>query len=192
MEGLVFLLDCSGSMNSKTEGLITAANALLSTLRETIPPGTPLTIFRFNQYLHKILKTTLGEFTAITYYESDGETALYDAVCTVIRRHDEHPTTFVIVSDGNDTASVAYTREEAASEIEFARAHQRCQVLFIGEGLDANTTGMSMGVRERDMFLTNDLGEALASAQFVESISQSLMSSPDVGIKRRDLKHGHE
>jgi hypothetical protein len=172
---IVILLDASGSMHVRQDATLAALNQLIS---ETAGAReTPLFVYAFNTEWWAMRKTTLGEFVPIREgeYDPDGETALYDVVGALMTKHQLPCTTFVIISDGRDTASTTETDESITRDVNFARDHEHCRFLFIGYGEDAKETGASLGVSAQDMFLTTgDLGSMISSSQVVLAVSQSL------------------
>ena len=186
LRSLVVLLDASGSMYSRRESTVAAINSLLGPhgMRAKLPAETPLHIYTFNTCWRRLCPegTTLGTFEGVrdADYETDGGTALYDVLSDLIEFHtqDADPAggiSFVIVSDGKDVNSERETEESVQRNVEFARAHQHCDFIFVGYGEDAQQTGTSIGVKPRDMFLTRDcLGAVLTSPDMSQALSQSM------------------
>lgn len=160
-----------------------ALNALLASMLEgALPPATPLYVYLFNKYSRCKRESTLGAYEPLTMaeYEVEGETALYDALSAAIEEHVAAGTaaTFVILSDGRDTASEHSDKSNVQRQVEEARTQLGCEFIFVGEGLDAEETGHSIGVREKDMFLTRDqqqhVGAVLNSQELSTALSQSM------------------
>jgi hypothetical protein len=173
---IVVALDASASMYGNREGVLEALNALLrGDMVAELAGETPLFLYQFNQWLRLMRETTVASFAGVSLcdYEPEGQTALYDALGILIERHAN--ATFVVVSDGRDTASIVEHRESVQQQVEFARAHMGCTFLFVGEGLEADETGRSIGMQPQDMFLTREgLGIVLASNEVGSALSQSM------------------
>jgi len=174
-------------MHVRQDATLAALNQLIS---ETAGAReAPLFVYAFNTEWWAMRKTTLGEFVPITEgeYDPDGETALYDVVGALMAKHQLPCTTFVIISDGRDTASETETHESITRDLNFARDHELCRFLFIGYGHDAAETGASLGISAHDMFLTTgDLGALISSPQVGSALSQSLDAmSPQVAPTRK-------
>jgi hypothetical protein len=122
-------------------------------------------------------KTTLGAFDPLRErdYDPDGETALYDMMGHILHKHEEPGTTYVIISDGKDTASKTETQESTTRTVRYAQSHEQCKFFFIGYGHEAQETGESLGLSSRDMFLTTtgNLGALISSQEVAIAFSQS-------------------
>ena len=176
MRAIVVALDASASMYVNREGVLEALNALL---RGDVVAGldgeTPLFLYQFNQWLRLMCETTVASFAGIGAhdYEPEGQTSLYDALHILIERHPN--STFVVVSDGRDTSSIVEDRDSVQKQVEFARSNMACTFLFVGEGLEADETGRSIGMQPQDMFITREgLAPLLASNEVGSALSQSM------------------
>lgn len=155
---LVFILDCSGSMNGYEADTVGGFNSVLKKQKKTESKAFVTTIL-FNHET-KILHDRIGisdvEKMTLDDYPVSGCTALLDAVGDTIdhiknihkyiRKEDvpEH-TLFVITTDGLENASYKYT----ASMVRKAIAQQKelgWEFLFLAADLDAEATAEHIGI----------------------------------------------
>ena len=155
---LVFILDCSGSMNGYEADTVGGFNSVLKKQRKAGSEALVTTIL-FNHET-KILHDRIGindvEKMTLEDYPVSGCTALLDAVGDTIdhiknihkyiRKEDvpEH-TLFVITTDGLENASYKYT----ASKVRKAIAQQKelgWEFLFLAADLDAEATAEHIGI----------------------------------------------
>jgi len=186
---IVVVLDASGSMYPDRRETVDALNALLmgEVRQQALPPQTRLFIYTFNTRHSQLTDPSgmlLSKFEGISYADYEckvgGETALYDVLDELIEVHTE--ATFVIISDGRDNASTRVSEAEVQRTVAFARDYRGCAFKFVGEGLDAEHTGLSIGMAKGDMFLSNgQLASVLSSNDVSTALSQSMtVTSPDM------------
>ena len=185
---LVLLLDCSSSMYGQVDAVVESVNALLEETRKSALPEMPVTVFAFNQFYRKLCSTTLQDWKPLTAYEADGETALYDSIFMALNRYPKH-STFVVVTDGRDTASQS-TLSEVSVRIEQARTCDGCKFVFVGQGgEDMLDDALEMGVAATDVYITRDsLADMVQSQDVMDSISQSLSHDVNSPIIKRAKK----
>lgn len=158
---LVFILDKSGSMYSRTADTIGGFNSMIAEQKAEEGQALVTTILFSDglQTLHD--RKDLQEITELTTrdYVASGSTALYDAIGYAIdhiknihkyAREEDRPekTLFVITTDGMENASKRYSLSDVHSLI---KEREECgwQFVFVAANIDAVETGASMGVDER-------------------------------------------
>lgn len=157
---LVFVLDRSGSMSGLEGDTIGGFNALIEKQKKE-PGKCFVTTVLFNsrsKTLHDRLE--LQQIPAMTErdYTVGGCTALLDALGGTIRhiagihryaRPEDVParTTFVIMTDGMENASRAYSGEEVRCMIRHEQEKYGWEFLFLAANIDAVETAGRMGIR---------------------------------------------
>jgi uncharacterized protein YegL len=135
---VTFLLDSSGSMFGKEDNVLRAINNMFSDWKKKGTKEVEYNVYTFAENLYKMKESTrLSVCSELKPedYRIGGMTSLYDAVVQVFQENKEPGgRTFVIITDGEDTSSSKYTKEEAKKVIDQAKLEQNASIVFIGEG----------------------------------------------------------
>jgi len=157
---ITIILDRSGSMSSCLADTIGGFNRFLLTQKEQ-PGEASMTMIQFdNQY--EVLMDMLPLTNAIDLnnenYAPRGSTALLDAIGRTInnvehqineKEEDQKPekTIFVIITDGEENASLEFTRDQVMGMINRHRDEDKWEFVFIGANQDAIQAGGGIGIR---------------------------------------------
>lgn len=160
-----FILDKSGSMFVRQQPTIDGFNEYLQTLKDD--QGAD---YLFNLTLFDTDVTTpytgeplvnvakLGEAT----YKPAGNTALYDALGTTIRKIEESLTStkvdkvlVVVLTDGQENSSSQYSRERIFKLIKEKEALGTWTFVYLGCDKDAYAAGMNLGIAPGNTFKYN-------------------------------------
>ena len=154
---LVFILDRSGSMYHLTADTIGGFNALLDKHREEYK-GILLTTALFNDestVVHDRVPSTQAKHMTEKDYVASGNTALYDAIGSMIKhietihkyaRPEDVPekTMFFIITDGMENASRHFDLEQVRGMIEEKRKLLGWEFVFFGANIDAKQVARQM------------------------------------------------
>ncbi len=156
---LVFILDRSGSMSGLEGDTIGGFNALIE--KQKKEPGkccvTTVLFDSRSQTLHDRLELQQIQPMTERDYRVGGCTALLDALGGTIRhivnihryaRPEDVParTTFVVMTDGYENASRAFSSDEVKRMIEHEKAKYGWEFLFLAANIDAVETAGRMGI----------------------------------------------
>ena len=156
---LVFILDCSGSMQGLEKDTIGGFNAMLEKQRNG--EGEVLvTTYLFDYNVDRIHdRLSIKDVRPMTEkeYSVGGCTALLDAVGIAIRhiagihhyaRPEDVPahTMFVITTDGMENASKHYSKAEVKRMVEHEKAKYGWEFIFLGANIDAVETAAGFGI----------------------------------------------
>ncbi len=146
MASRIFLLDCSGSMESCWDDTIGGYNSLV---REQAEFGGTMTLIQFDhEYQVTYENKPIGEVVPLTRetYKPRGSTALLDAIGRAIKecKTDMIPTV-IILTDGHENASKTYTKAHIKDLI-FERQKDGWQFVYLGANQDAFAEAGSIGI----------------------------------------------
>ena len=155
---LVFILDRSGSMAGMEEDTIGGFNAMLEKQKGEPGAARVTTVLFDNEY--EVIHDRLGlvavkPLTGREYFVR-GSTALLDAVGRTIHKVDgvmesteiqyrADKILFVIITDGMENASHAFTREQLAGLVK-KRREMGWEFIFLGANMDAIAVGQGFGM----------------------------------------------
>ena len=146
MADRIFLLDCSGSMESCWDDTIGGYNALI---KEQAAFGGTMTLVQFDhEYTVTYNQRPIGEVEPLTRetYKPRGSTALLDAIGRTIKAWSgASPPTIIILTDGLENASNKYTKAHIKDLI-FERQKDGWQFVYLGANQDAFAEAGSMGI----------------------------------------------
>jgi uncharacterized protein YegL len=159
---IAIVLDESGSMRSALRETIDGFNEQIQTIKANQTPDidTMVTLITFNsgintQYIN-VPADQVQELDTLTY-KPNGTTALYDAMGEAIAIIEASPdfaaeTTsvlMVVISDGDENASVSYTSQEIKEKLETYQDESNWTVTYMGANANvaavANTIGVHAG-----------------------------------------------
>ncbi|MGN0755124.1 MAG: hypothetical protein ACI4ME_11765 [Aristaeellaceae bacterium] len=156
---LVFIIDRSGSMAGLESDTIGGFNAMIEKQKKaegtafvsTVLFSTDCKVIHDRAGLHQVAPMTEAD------YRAGGGTALLDAIGRAIHhigrvhkyaREEDRPehTMFVIITDGMENASRAYTAAQIKQMIERQKAKYGWEFLFLGANIDAVETAKHFGI----------------------------------------------
>lgn len=148
----VIVLDKSGSMSDIRDAILRSVNDLIDeqkALSEKLNDDATLTIITFSSESQTVMKNV--PFRSARHlereeYETDGYTALYDAVGVGITQHEgEKNVVFVIVTDGEENSSKHWTHQRVNDAIEAKKAIG-WNFIYLANDLRVAEAGMDMGI----------------------------------------------
>ena len=156
---LVFILDRSGSMSGLESDTIGGYNGMLDKQKKESGEARVTTVLFDDAYevLHDGMDLqAIQPMTSNEYYVR-GTTALLDAIGKTILRisHAQKQATdveraenvlFVITTDGLENASCEFTYEKIRELIDFHKAKQGWEFIFLGANIDAIATASKFGI----------------------------------------------
>ena len=159
---VVAILDCSGSMGSLQEEVISNFNKFLKE-QQAVKGKAKLTLVTFDDQYNLVYdKVKLKDVEPITNneYIIGGMTALNDAVGkTVSKMINKKKVILFIHTDGAENSSQEYTAEQVQALVK--SKEDEWEVMFVGAGIDAQTTGSNLGFQVTDCFSTTRTADDL-------------------------------
>jgi Mg-chelatase subunit ChlD len=142
---LIFLLDRSGSMESCWDDTIGGFNAFV---KDQASLGGKLTLIQFD---HEILNVyqdvdlkSVAPLTRETF-KPRGSTALLDAIGSTIKEWKGESPTLIILTDGNENASIKFTKAHVKDLVE-QKQKEGWTVMYLGANQDAFAEAGAMGI----------------------------------------------
>lgn len=169
----IFLLDKSGSMETVLDDTIGGFNSFV---REQVPLGGTLTLYTFSTTCtceYRDVPIEDVPFLTQETYIPGGNTALYDAMGTILKDYAGKEGSFVILTDGQENSSRKFTKNHVKDLIEVSKL----DVMYVGVDIDSAT---DIGIRntvEYDACRTPDLFR-LVSQSVSASVERQTQSLP--------------
>jgi uncharacterized protein YegL len=156
---LVFLLDKSGSMSGLEADTIGGYNAMLKK-QQAIEGECRITTVLFDhgyELLHDRIDIRAVRPISEKEYQVGGSTALLDAIGRTIHKigrvqkqtaedYRAEKVMFVIITDGEENASLEYTAEKVRALIARQKAEYGWEFIFLGANIDAVQTAGRFGI----------------------------------------------
>jgi uncharacterized protein YegL len=160
MTEIVLVVDKSGSMGGTTSDTIGGLNTFISTQKD-LPGSAKFTLVFFNDRPEKkYFRVDLSSVNALSNrdYTPNGNTALIDAVCSVIDeigkelaniQESERPEKVIvgILTDGQENSSHEFTLSQLSEKIKTQTDKYQWEFLFMGANIDAFAAGQSYNVK---------------------------------------------
>lgn len=156
---LVFILDKSGSMGGLEKDTIGGFNSMLKKQKELDGECRITTVLFDNRYelLHDRIDIRAVSPMTEKEYQVGGSTALLDAIGTTIQKlvsvqkntaekYRAEQVMFVIITDGEENSSRAFTAEKVKAMIEHEKNHYGWEFVFLGANIDAVETAGRFGI----------------------------------------------
>lgn len=148
MTDIVVLLDASGSMQTMGKEPVQAMNSFIREQQKANVQGSLFSLYTFASGIRKIYDrvdlATVGEYKD---YNPDGMTCLFDCIKQAIHDNQERKNTvFVIITDGDDTASQKCKRDEAKQLISSREKDYNWQLVFLGANQESFKTSSDLGI----------------------------------------------
>ncbi len=204
---LVFILDRSGSMAGLESDTIGGFNAMLEKQKAVDGKCRITTVLFDNRYtlLHdRIDIRAVGPMTDKEYFVG-GATALLDAIGRTIDKlasvqrntaadYRADKVMFIIITDGYENASRAYTADKIKAMIEHEKEQNGWEFIFLGANIDAVQTASHFGISaERAVdYVPDSRGTQLNYEAMAETVvcfreTGAVPSAPMEAI-RKDMK----
>jgi uncharacterized protein YegL len=156
---LVFILDKSGSMRGLENDTIGGFNAMLEKQKAVAGECRITTVLFDNNYelLHDRVDLCAVGPIGEREYQVGGSTALLDAIGRTIHKigsaqkntaddYRAEKVMFVIITDGEENASRAYSADNVKAQIERQKSRYGWEFIFLGANLDAVRTAERFGI----------------------------------------------
>lgn len=150
---IILLLDSSLSMSVMGHEPIKSVNEFIKNQQKTKSEST-LTVISFSYYTKKIIENKpIQEVKEISQdeYVPSGSTSLDDCVCCLISKHlysnKVNDVILLIITDGQDTSSVHYNRQQTKKYLELVQKKHKWQILFFGANINTFEEGSTLGIK---------------------------------------------
>lgn len=128
MRHLIFLIDTSYSMAKHIGKVAQRVDEYIEKTREDILDDVIVSVAVFNDSMHYIFRERdinyVDQIVGNPLFRDSGCTALYDSVCSIITNSGNHSvnakTLLFVISDGEDTSSMNFTKDDMKSICENA------------------------------------------------------------------------
>jgi uncharacterized protein YegL len=147
MASRVFVLDRSGSMEVCRKDTIDGYNAFVDAQKDQ---GGTMTLVLFDHEITPIYENVpIAEVTPLNHetFEPRGSTALLDAIGHVLKMNHPHGTIVIVLTDGEENSSVAYTPSHIKDLIEMREKNDGWSFVYLGANQDVITTATNLGIR---------------------------------------------
>ncbi|KGR76531.1 vWA domain-containing protein [Ureibacillus sinduriensis] len=193
---LVFIFDCSGSMQGLEADTIGGYNAMLAKQKE-IDEEAAVTTVLFNDQcktLHERVDIKKVVPLTKTDYEVGGTTALLDAIGSTIQKvhHDlkavkepSNQVLFIITTDGMENASVEYSFERVKKLVD-RQKELGWQFIFLGANIDAIGTASKLGIGRE--FAVDYHADAIGTQVNFSAVSETVVNYRIQGKFNRSWK----
>src|SRR3990167_10207505 len=179
-----FILDKSGSMESIKSATISGFNEYIKTLKKDGNKYSfSLTMFD-TQIETPFINTPLNEVDELDEkkYDTNGSTALYDAVCSTIKKIKEKPNQKVIniiMTDGEENSSKEYTQVQMRAMIKDLEAKGNWTFVYLGANQDSYVNAQKFGISQMNTsnFVASDAGIGTAMKTMAMNTSSFAMNA---------------
>lgn len=185
---IAVVLDASGSMQSCVQATLGGFNKfIIDQCKEAGSAKLSLTQFNYKPTA-KYTNIDIQDVPKLSRrnYKPSGGTALYDAIGVTIDALGESLSSMpesarpgkvivVIITDGQENASVRYTGERIRLMIDHQKERYSWEFLFIGANQDAITEAAAIGIPMQSAltYAANDIGTQSAYSSFSRAVSVS-------------------
>jgi hypothetical protein len=167
---ILIVLDRSGSMESTKADMEGGFDAFVAAQRQ-LPGECQVTLVRFDNVVEKVYEGVPLSRVPRLKLEPRGATALFDgiglAIDEVSRRLAVTPYTakpsrvlVVIITDGGENASKAYTRDLLVARIQKKREIDGWEFVYLGANQDAFAAGRAIGIQHAYSYQATPAGTA--------------------------------
>lgn len=168
----VFLLDRSGSMETCRDDTIDGYNSFVESQKSL---GGSISLYQFdNEFLTVYENVPVEDAVPLTRetFEPRGSTALLDAMGHVLKLNLPRETTVIILTDGEENASVEYTPSHVKDLVESRQTRDGWSFVYLGANQDVVLTARNLGIR-------NSIGfDTAHTPQLFAALTQTLSMSP--------------
>ncbi|GHU05390.1 hypothetical protein FACS1894147_11510 [Spirochaetia bacterium] len=191
---IIAILDRSGSMDHLTGDTIGGYNSFIKGQQDGEGEAVLTTVLFDDKYelLHDRVDVKKVKPITRKEYFARGTTALLDALGKTLRdvgaklhntAEAERPGKVIvfIITDGEENASVEYTKEKVKEMVELQRTTYGWEFIFIGANIDSFSTAGSLGIDTGNAFTIDADGDSTARAHFaMRKIVSNYRKSGDI------------
>lgn len=158
---IIFILDHSGSMATLASSVISGTNKFVADQRE-LPGQARFTLVKFSSpekfsAVHEAVP--LEQVPVMDSFRPLGMTALYDAIGKTLTQQGKRiaeegwadKVIVAIMTDGEENASVRYSRGEVKEMIEHAQSHG-WDFIFLGANINVNEYVADLGINPQNAY----------------------------------------
>jgi len=147
MASRVFILDRSGSMEVCRDDTINGYNAFVDAQKEQ---GGTMTLILFDHEITSVYENVpIADVTPLNRetFEPRGSTALLDAIGYVLKMNLPRESIVIVLTDGEENASVKYTTEHIKDLLEMREKNDGWSFVYLGANQDTITAATNLGIR---------------------------------------------
>lgn len=149
---IVIVLDESGSMENVRYDMIKSINDLIREQKQIKERPSSFTFVKFNNKINRVIKNKSLEeidFLSKNDYNPTGTTALYDAIGdTITWFNSEKNVLMIIVTDGQENASIEFSRNQVLKMIEEKKKYDNWTYVYLSNDLSTQKQGFDIGLQE--------------------------------------------
>lgn len=145
---IIVLIDRSGSMSGKESDVKGGVKTFINEHRNM---NAKVTLIQFDDKYEPIVSDHISHIdeSVIDVYKPRGSTALRDAVAKAINETEETKVLFVIITDGQENASIEYGGDEGAAKLKkliAAKESVGWKFIYMGANQDSFTSAQNLGI----------------------------------------------
>ena len=148
-------MDESGSMENIRDKMRNSINDLISEQKQVKARPATFTLVKFNSSVNRVIRNKpLDQINNLSSedYTPNGSTALYDAIGDTINWfRNEKDVLMVIVTDGQENASMTYDKRTVNSMIEEKKRHNNWSYVYLSCDLNTFDQGNGIGLKESSL-----------------------------------------
>jgi hypothetical protein len=173
---VLLVVDDSGSMASVANDVRGGFNSYVDSLiaDKDVKYSVTVGIFGSKYHTHAVGEKpkNVQKLDSRNYRAEQWSTSLYDAIAKTIQDFETanpnlpkgDKVLLVIQTDGGDNSSKEFTRDSVRSMIEARQSGETWNILFLGAGMDAWSTGSGLGIAKGSVFQTEHTPQGYASS----------------------------
>lgn len=198
---IVVVLDRSGSMESIKSETINGFNNFVKAQQKT-EVDAHITLVQFDQEYEVVYKRLpINEVPKLNQdtFVPRGVTALLDAIGKTIKttrayqKADpdvKHQTIFVIITDGQENASIDYSRDQIFKKISKMQKKREWEFVFLAANQDAIATARQFGISSKKAirFSADKVGTERIFECISNKISHTLLCEEPISFTKEDRK----
>jgi hypothetical protein len=152
---IIVILDESGSMLVMGSEPVHSVNSIFveQKNKQKFDDGATATLVTFNDKSVRVIDSEkFSELKELTMkdYNPEGKTMLNDTICNTIKTKLDsskpHNVILMIITDGEENASITYSRDDVKRMIKLAEDNYDWKVIFIGANIDVFSSGNKMNI----------------------------------------------
>jgi len=167
-----FILDKSGSMYDVKTSTISGFNEYINSLKNNKKVNYRFSLTFFDTFIdNKYVDVDIKTIEALNYntYQPDGNTALYDAVCTTIDKvkkegNKNNKILTVIMTDGQENSSTKFSRDDMNKLVDDMKKTKKWTFVYLGANQDSWANAQTFGFQQGNVVNYNASTAGVSSA----------------------------